>query len=73
MIEKLLPNKSILSTFFYPIRNFTEKIEIESLKLMKNFERRKNFVFLGNMAHEPNLDGVNYLIKNIWPKIKVRY
>lgn len=34
-----------------------------------DFENRKDFIFIGNFLHEPNCDAVQYLKKDIWPKI----
>ena len=36
----------------------------------KNFEKRNHFVTIGNFRHEPNMDGVKYLKKTIWPLIR---
>jgi len=33
------------------------------------FENRKNFVTIGNFRHKPNLDSVEFLKNEIWPKI----
>lgn len=33
------------------------------------FSDRKNFLFIGNMLHEPNVDAVRMLIENCWPII----
>ncbi len=33
------------------------------------FETRKHFVFIGNFLHEPNINAVQYLKKDIWPLI----
>lgn len=35
-----------------------------------HFERRKDFVWLGNFKHAPNLKAVELLISEIWPKIR---
>lgn len=59
-----------LITFFYPTRvkyEETEQIQRELIK--RDPSRRKNFVFLGNMAHKPNLDAVKFLKEHIWPRI----
>lgn len=37
-----------------------------------SFFERKNFVFIGNFRHEPNLDAVFYLAREIWPKLRKR-
>lgn len=35
-----------------------------------SFEERKDFIFIGNFWHEPNLDAVRYLKSTLWPLIK---
>jgi len=44
-----------------------DEIQLEKMKLEHN--RRKHFVFLGNMSHKPNLDSITYLRDHIWPLI----
>lgn len=36
------------------------------------FSQRKNFMFIGNFRHEPNLDAVLTLYKHVWPKLRQR-
>lgn len=36
------------------------------------FGERRGFCFLGNFRHAPNLDAVNWLVKEIWPAIRRR-
>ncbi|MFX0557006.1 glycosyltransferase [Maribacter sp. CXY002] len=43
--------------------------EIDDLTTWPKFEQRKNFVFIGGGKHKPNLDAINYLKSDIWPKI----
>jgi hypothetical protein len=40
--------------------------------MQRDFHRRKNFVFLGNMTHKPNADALSYLIEKVWPLIRAR-
>lgn len=35
-----------------------------------SFAERKGFSFIGNFRHEPNLDAVQWLSREIWPKIR---
>lgn len=37
-----------------------------------NFENRSDFLFVGNCFHEPNLDAIQQLKKEIWPRIKTK-
>jgi glycosyltransferase involved in cell wall biosynthesis len=37
-----------------------------------SFEERAGFCFLGNFRHAPNLDGVLWMVKEIWPLIRAR-
>lgn len=56
-------------TFFYPTNKVRDTEEEIKLEMQKQWSRRKNFVFLGNMAHKPNNDSVKYMLKYIWPGI----
>lgn len=52
---------------------FLEKIQThESGHNTKEFQERKDFVFIGNFIHEPNWQTVLHLKKNIWPKINAK-
>lgn len=37
--------------------------------LLPSFEERKNFIFMGNFKHAPNVDAVHFLKEFIWPLI----
>ena len=46
-----------------------------ALKTPKNspfFEKRTNFITVGNLHHAPNIDSILYLKKEIWPLIRER-
>ncbi|WP_298151718.1 glycosyltransferase [Flavobacterium sp.] len=36
------------------------------------FHQRKGYMFIGNFYHEPNKDAVQFLKKNIWPRLRVK-
>jgi len=56
-----LKNSGVI-TFFYP------KSQIYS-KPKFSFQRRKDFVWIGNFGHPPNLDAVKWIVKDLWPQI----
>lgn len=61
-LSKLLPNK--------PIRNIPAYIYEEPLQgIDKNFDKRKDIIFVGGFGHPPNLDGVLWFAKEVFPKI----
>ena len=41
-----------------------------SALLVKDYGQRKNILFLGDFSHSPNIDGVEWFIQDIFPKIK---
>ncbi|MEE9365045.1 MAG: glycosyltransferase [Cellulophaga sp.] len=45
------------------------QIEMIETEKWKSFENRKNFICIGNGKHAPNLDAINWLKKEIWPRI----
>lgn len=68
---KLLQNEFNISNELIHYLPFLETIETqESGFKTKEFEQRKDFIFIGNFIHEPNWQTVLHLKKNIWPKIK---
>ena len=42
-----------------------------SNSIKNSFENRKNICYFGFFEHKPNIDAVNYFIKNIFNKIKI--
>jgi glycosyltransferase involved in cell wall biosynthesis len=54
----------------YYLSFLLEPIEIIQLQELPLFEKRKNFIFIGNFLHEPNWNAVQYLKETIWPLIK---
>ncbi len=38
--------------------------------LYPSFEDRRDFIFIGNFLHDPNMDAVIHLKKTIWPSIR---
>lgn len=36
------------------------------------FSERSGFCFLGNFRHPPNLDGVRWLVQELWPEVRKR-
>ncbi len=38
--------------------------------LIPGFDKRSDFVFIGNGQHKPNIDAIEYLIRTIWPLIR---
>ncbi len=49
---------------------FLIKKEIKMGKNGLNFDKRVNFVAIGNLLHAPNVDSVLYLKKEIWSRIR---
>jgi O-antigen biosynthesis protein len=47
-----------------------DKIENHHTKKWKSFEKRKNFVFIGNFLHKPNVDAVITLKNEVWTEIR---
>ncbi|MCG1034770.1 glycosyltransferase family 4 protein [Polaribacter sargassicola] len=47
-----------------------DKIDEDQIEILKPFEERNHFVFIGNFFHKPNVDAVLTLKTQIWSKIK---
>ena len=39
-------------------------------KQLAPFDERRGFCFLGNFLHAPNMDAVNWLVKELWPAVR---
>ena len=59
-------DKKILYYLPFLLNNIDE----QQTKNWKSFEERKQFVFIGNFFHKPNVDAVLTLKKHIWSKIR---
>ena len=60
---------SVSSKILYYLPFLVEKPS-KNAKNTYNFEKRSNFVTVGNLLHKPNVDSVLYLNRTIWPLIK---
>lgn len=59
-------DKSILYYLPFMLDEVSEKQQQNLLE----FERRANFITIGNFLHDPNYDAVLHLKQNIWPAIR---
>lgn len=57
-------------TILYHLPFLLDEITNENTLKWPDFELRKNFIFIGNFLHEPNIDAVQYLKTTIWPLIQ---
>lgn len=58
-------SSTALITFFQ-----TELDEPENKNKVKTYDNRRNFVWLGNFNHPPNVDALNWLLNEAWPEIR---
>ncbi|WP_313373948.1 glycosyltransferase [Chishuiella sp.] len=66
LTEKFNINKDIL----YYIPFLENEIKNEDIKNWKDFDERKDFMFIGNFIHEPNYNCVLHLKTKIWPTLR---
>ncbi|MBG6063533.1 hypothetical protein IWX83_003343 [Flavobacterium sp. CG_9.1] len=69
-IELLTNTFKIDASLLYYLPLLLEPQAVLNLNTTLSFERRKDFVFIGNFLHEPNWNAVQYLKETIWPLIK---
>lgn len=62
--EFQIPEKLL---FYLPF--LYEELTPEHIAALPGFRLRKNFIYIGNFKHAPNVDAVIYLKKTIWPLI----
>jgi glycosyltransferase involved in cell wall biosynthesis len=58
------------SDLIYYLPFMLDNISQDDFIKMPSYEERRHFVSIGNFLHEPNLDAVQYLKKDIWPLIR---
>ncbi|RTZ03654.1 glycosyltransferase [Flavobacterium sp. GSP6] len=71
-VELLESTFKIEKALLYYLPFLLEPIVVAEIDKLPFFEKRKDFVFIGNFLHEPNWNAVQYLKETIWPLIKMR-
>lgn len=66
LARKFKVNPSILH--YIPL--LAPSIPEEKINKLPTYEKRKDFVFIGNFLHQPNWDSILYLKEKIWPVIR---
>lgn len=61
---------NVSSTLLYYLPLLVEPITKVKTKKYASFEERNHFIFIGNFLHEPNVDAVMFLKKEVWPIIR---
>lgn len=62
IIIKLVPNKKVQSIQLFFYKSLNDPIT--------DFTNRKSLLFVGGFNHKPNVDGILWFVKEIWPKVK---
>lgn len=52
------------------IHHYPFAVDLPDQSLWKPFEERKDFVTIGSFLHEPNVDSIMFLKRDIWPLIR---
>jgi glycosyltransferase involved in cell wall biosynthesis len=63
----------IATDLCYYLPFLVDKLAENHLENLPDFNQRKDFVFIGNFFHEPNIDAVLHLKQNIWPLLKKEF
>ena len=61
-IELLQNQFKVAKSLLYHLPIFAENLDI-----IPTYDKRNDFVFIGNFLHEPNWDCLKYLSESIWP------
>ncbi|WP_246162294.1 glycosyltransferase [Sphingobacterium phlebotomi] len=69
-MELLLASFRVPAELLYYLPFLEPKIEKSATNKWLPFEKRKDFVFIGNFLHEPNWHTVKVLKAQIWPQIR---
>lgn len=62
LIEKMQVPKTLLHYLPFSVKEIPTNTS--------SFEQRKDFLFIGNCLHEPNLDAIRVLKTEIWPRLR---
>ncbi|WP_281227928.1 glycosyltransferase [Flavobacterium aquiphilum] len=69
-MELLKTTFKIDEKLLYYLPFLLEPISENTFEKLPTFEKRSDFVFIGNFLHEPNWNAVQYLKETIWPLLK---
>lgn len=69
-IELLKTTFKIDKKLLYYLPFLLDPISKATFEKLPSFEKRNNFVFIGNFLHEPNWNAVQHLKETIWPLLR---
>jgi glycosyltransferase involved in cell wall biosynthesis len=69
-MELLQQHYKIDRSLLYYLPFLVDAIDEETIQSWLPFDKRKDFIFIGNFLHEPNWNAVQYLKETIWPIIQ---
>jgi glycosyltransferase involved in cell wall biosynthesis len=68
--EKLLAEEFSLGLDKVQWVPFSYEVPIFESAYQNLFNERKNFCWIGNFRHAPNVDGLRWFLKSVWPNIR---
>jgi glycosyltransferase involved in cell wall biosynthesis len=69
-MDLLMNTFNISQNILFYLPFLLNKISNEDISEKLKFIDRKNFIFIGNFYHEPNIDAVLFIKNNLWKSIK---
>lgn len=69
-MELLKTTFKIDEKLLYYLPFLLEPISETTFEKLPSFEKRNDFIFIGNFLHEPNWNAVQYLKETIWPLLR---
>lgn len=69
-MDWLKTHSSIAPSLLYYLPFVFDPLGPDQISNIPDFETRKDFSFVGNGKHSPNIDAINFLKKDIWPRIR---
>lgn len=66
VMQEMFPEKPIRNIPLYIYEEYPQNIE-------KDFSKRNDIIFVGGFNHKPNVDGVLWFAKEVYPKIVEKY
>lgn len=49
--------------------NYLPNIPVNRVEILDNFKHKDTLVFVGNLWYQPNINGINLFLQNVWHKV----
>ncbi len=71
-MDLLVKHIKVSEKLLYYLPFYSEPIAEQTKVQLPSYKEREHFISIGNFLHAPNADAVQYLEKEIWPRIRLK-